>query len=113
VYLVQGRDSFPCPVSLLPATRGGHKFQKRLSQSDSKHKRLRRVSECLFWQWPDLERRAPSRLEGGFPFKLAEAVLGAPFKQTTPLPFFCVAVFWCILNRDLRLLPWIQTPELK
>jgi len=26
-----------------------------------------------------LERRAPSRLEGNFQFKLAEAVLGAPF----------------------------------
>jgi hypothetical protein len=41
----------------------------------------------------DLERRAPSRLEGGLPFKLAEAVFGAPFKQTTPLPVFCIAFF--------------------
>jgi hypothetical protein len=28
-----------------------------------------------------LERRAPSRLEGDFQFKLAEAVPGAPFRQ--------------------------------
>jgi hypothetical protein len=28
-----------------------------------------------------LERRAPSRLEGDFQFKLAETVLGAPFRQ--------------------------------
>jgi hypothetical protein len=26
-----------------------------------------------------LERRAPSRIEGGFQFKLADAALGAPF----------------------------------
>jgi hypothetical protein len=28
-----------------------------------------------------LERRAPSRLEGGLPYKLAEAVLGVPLMQ--------------------------------
>jgi hypothetical protein len=34
-----------------------------------------------------LERRAPSRLEGDFPSKLAEAVLGVPVRQTIPPPF--------------------------
>jgi hypothetical protein len=94
----------------------GTNFKNDFPSRDSKHKRLRRVSECLFWQWHDLERRAPSRLEGGFPVKLAEAVLGAPFRQnhaTAVYAVYCVAVFCCILNRDLRLLPWIQTPELK
>jgi hypothetical protein len=50
-------------------------------------RQLRRNS-IFFGQRYNLERRAPSRLEDNFQFKLAEAVLGAPF----PPPFspaFC------------------------
>jgi hypothetical protein len=42
----------------------------------------------------NLERRALARLEGDFQFKLAEAVLGAPFRQTMPLPKSAAQTRW-------------------
>jgi hypothetical protein len=43
-----------------------------------------RDTAILGRQWDYLERRAPSRLESDFQFKLAETVPGAPFTQTMP-----------------------------
>ena len=73
--LVQGRDSFPCPVFLfirncLPHEAGTN--FRRFPNRDSDLKRLRRAG--VFWLWRDLEHRTSSRLEGVFPVNLNSEV---------------------------------------